>query len=131
MPPIPRRPRSRTEATIQDEIRAACARMPDVTLFRNAVGKMNVSGKWFSYGLGPGSADLVGWLCCAMPRGTIARFLALEVKDPAQPLSKHGKHVAEQEAWLANVRSCGGIAGMVTSVEEAVDLIERGRLWAI
>jgi hypothetical protein len=132
MPRLDRTVKKRTEATIQDEIRAAVAKMPDVTLYRNAVGKMNVAGKWFTYGLGPGSADLVGWIT-VHPTVTlrIARFLALEVKDPAQPLSRHAAHVADQEAWLAHVRSCGGVAGIVTSVEEAVSLIQEAREWRV
>lgn len=138
MPQLDRQKKKVTEATIQDRIRAAVSRMPDVTLYRNVERyiKFGDRGVYVPPGLGPGSADLVGWVRIEAfgrmgERRMIARFLAIEVKDPAQPLSKHASHVADQEAWLAHVRSCGGVAGIVTSVEEAVSLIQGARQWRL
>ena len=64
-----------------------------------------------------GSADLIG---IVMPLG---KFLALEVKRPGEKPSEAQAH------WLALVRKAGGIAGVVTSVEEAISLVESAQQW--
>lgn len=66
------------------------------------------------YGLCVGSADLIGMLA---PQG---RFLALEVKRPGEKPTK------EQELFLELVRKSGGVAAVVTSVEEALAVVGDG-----
>jgi hypothetical protein len=100
-----------------------------------------IQKKWRSlkYGLCEGSADLVGFVrvladgltmgqygqYSAVARVRVPRFLALEVKRP-------GAHpTPEQVAWLEYVRRQGGVAGVVHSAAEAVDLIEEARAWRI
>ena len=103
--------------------------MPDVRLFRNAQGKRQIDGRWFKWGLGDGTSDLVGWLALQAPSGLkVARFLAIEVKVPGKE-NAHPERVEEQRRWLELVKRDGGVAGFVTSVEEAVLLVEEGRVW--
>lgn len=59
-----------------------------------------------------GISDILGVI---PPTG---RFLAVEVKTPAGKLTEH------QLRFLAAVREAGGVAAVVRSVYEAVELIE-------
>lgn len=100
-----------TEAQIQSAIHRAIGSRPDCRLFRNHVGKVcDSQGRWHSFGLAPGSADLVGW--CK------GRFLSIEVK------SATGKVRPDQQRWMDAVNQHGGIAFVARSVEEAVRLLE-------
>jgi len=68
-------------------------------------------------GLFVGSADLIGITgpgCVGHPAG---RFIFLEVKTPNTPTRKH------QKAALALVRSMGGIAEIVKSVEDVTAIL--------
>lgn len=108
------------EKTIQNEIRLALGREPDLTLWRNNTGHANYAtdagDRTVRYGLARGSADLIGVLA---PSG---RFVALEVKRPG------GKLTDEQSMFLALVRKRGGFACVVESVEAARAAIGRARL---
>jgi hypothetical protein len=57
-----------------------------------------------------GSSDLIGITATG-------RFLAIEVKRPGN------KPTPEQRAFIAFVRSFGGVAGVCHSVEEFVELL--------
>ena len=140
MPKIERRAKKVVESTVQDQIVKALSQMPDVVIHRNLVGTYEtVRAGWIKAGLGEGTADLVGWLSVPIgpspgyPFGPsagcrVARFLALEVKRPGGD-NEHKAHEAEQRAWLELVRLRGGVAGIVHSAAEAVDLIEKARRW--
>ncbi len=131
MPTITRTPKRRVESTVLGEIRAWAGTQPDVTLWRNNTGKLkDATGRWVTFGLAEGSADLVGILRCHVHpipfRGVpceVGRFLALEVKRPGE------RARPEQEAWLALVRGMGGVAGVVTSVAEAEALLVDAKGW--
>lgn len=114
---------SNPESVLQAEIRLALGRDPSLVLWRNAVGQAEHvagNGRTFrqAFGLARGSADLVGILA---PSG---RFVALEIKTPT------GRVSPEQTTWLALVRSRGGFAAVVRSVDEAIAAIERARAGA-
>ena len=66
-------------------------------------------------GLPPGSSDLIGILY----REGVGIFVALEVKCPGE------KPRADQLAFLNRIRDLGGISGVVTSVEEALDILRQ------
>jgi len=102
-------PRGEREAVLQGHIRAVlCKAGSPVRLWRNNVGSWkDDAGVWVSYGLGKGSADLVGLIV-----GT-GRFLGVEIKTPT------GRQSDEQKAWAATIRSYGGVAIVLRSVEEA------------
>ena len=131
MPTLTRTPKKRVESTVLAEVRAWAGTQPDLTIWRNNTGKLkDATGRWVTFGLCEGSADLVGFLRCHVQpipwRGvgcSVARFVALEVKQPGK------KARPEQEAWLRLVRDAGGIAGVVTSVDEAERLLLDGRAW--
>jgi hypothetical protein len=101
-----------TEAQIQSTIHRTLAKRPDVRLFRNHVGKVRGSdGRWHTFGLAPGSADLIGW--------AQGRFLSIEVK------SATGRVRPDQQNWMNVVNAHGGIAFVARSAEEAVQLLEQ------
>jgi penicillin-binding protein-related factor A (putative recombinase) len=101
-----------TEAQIQSAIHRTLGSRSDVRLFRNHVGKVrDANGRWHTFGLAPGSADLIGWV-----RG---RFLSIEVK------SATGRVRPDQQTWMNVVNSHGGIAFVARSAGEAVELLEQ------
>lgn len=73
-------------------------------------------------GLCKGSSDIIGWtprvITPEMVGQTVAVFTALEVKT--------GKVVTtdEQKAFVAAVQKAGGIAAVVRSVDEGLDLLK-------
>lgn len=109
----------RLEKTIQNKIRLALGREPDLTLWRNNTGHASYEAEGGArkvrYGLARGSSDLIGILA---PTG---RLIALEVKRPGKSATE------EQLLFLALVRRRGGFAAVVHSVEEARVAVDRAR----
>jgi len=106
-----------SEGEILDAIRVALNQRTGVIVFRNNVG---VANHWnqktervevVRYGLAVGSSDLIGIVG--------GRFMALEVKTPK------GRVTPEQALFQRLVRSMGGFACVVRSVEEAEAAVER------
>ncbi len=98
-----------SEAQLSAAIRDALLATGRVLLWRNNTGKLqDRTGRWVTYGLGVGGADLVGIL-----RGS-GRFVAFEVKTDT------GKLSPEQTAWHRVVNASGGFACVVRSVDEAM-----------
>ena len=108
--------RQTSETTILRAIQGALKLEPGLMLMRNSVCKRG----GYAYGLGPGSADLVGLLrgINGFPSG---RFIALEVKNAT------GTPSDEQLRWLRSVRMHCGFACIVRSVAEAREAIARAR----
>lgn len=131
-----------SEKTIQSKIMLA-ASQTGATVFRNNTGvalaitppyggswskllqtvisfvkKMGGSASPIKYGLTEGSSDLIGWRTITVTPDMVGKpaalFLALEVKTAT------GKPTAEQINFIAAVRSAGGYAGIVRSVDEAI-----------
>lgn len=130
------------EADIQQEIRLALGLEPGLCLWRNNIGAAvhHDSGRPVHYGVGgKGGSDLIGLLTvevstiCDEPEAGVpihvclghltplARFVALEVKRPG------GRVTKEQTDFLELVRSLGGFAAIVRSVDEARAAIQRAR----
>ncbi len=63
-------------------------------------------------GLCVGSSDLIG-----IQSGT-GRIFAMEVK------TKNGRTTKEQESFIETINDAGGIAGVVRSVEDAINLLK-------
>jgi hypothetical protein len=103
------------ETPIMQRIRAALLRTRLLLLWRNMVGTgyATSGGQFVVFGLGKGSADLVGFL-----KGS-GRFFAVEVKTPAGRLSK------PQRAWHRAVRGMGGFCAVARSPAEALGALER------
>ena len=112
-----------TEHEIQQRIRLACAGPGCSTrLWRNNVGRLlDAQGRPVTFGLCPGSADLIGYvpltITPSMVGMQIAVFTGVEVKRPGC------RPTTQQSQWLEAVRAAGGIAGVATSVEEAQALL--------
>ena len=111
------------ETTLQQQIRLAVGTRSDLKLFRNQVGSLPDprTGRLVTFGLAKGSADLIGWRTVTvtpeMVGQRIAVFTSLEIKTPSGRLSPAQTH------WLHAVRSAGGIAGVVRSVPDALQII--------
>jgi len=101
------------ETILQNQIRLAISQhLPHITLWRNETGSLKApNGRMVHFGLCPGSADLIGII---RPQG---QFLALEVKLPGQYPRRDQKH------FLEHVRSMGGVAHVVTSVQQTLSLL--------
>lgn len=114
------------EQSILKRIMLACSR-GNSRLWRNNCGQLqDKDGRWIRYGIAnPGGADLIGWTSVTvtpeMIGKRIALFTALEVKGPK------GRATKEQEAFIANVKRSGGIAGIVRSADEAISLLTGAR----
>jgi hypothetical protein len=107
-------------------IEAALNRLPGVRVARNNnlgpvvpyVRRLQPDIRPIRAGLGDGSADLVGIV--RLHTG-IGRAFVLEVKRAGE------KPKPDQARWLGVVRSLGGFAAVVHSVEEALAAVERCR----
>lgn len=106
-----------SEARVLAEIRLALGREPGLRLFRNNVGKLrDGEGRVVTFGLHPGSGDLIGWRSVVvtpdMLGRTLAVFVSIEVKDKGRP-------TPEQRAWAAAVTAAGGFAGVARTPDDA------------
>jgi hypothetical protein len=99
------------EKKLLNEIILAASEL-GVPLWRNNVGVTTTDkGHRIRYGLGTGSADLIGIL---PPDG---RFFAVEVKTENTPLAAH------QKQWIEAIRKHGGRAVVARSVEDVTRAI--------
>ena len=110
-----------SEQAIQQRIRLACSRGP-TRLWRNNTGRLrDERGQLVTFGLCPGSADLIGYRSVVvtpdMVGQQLAVFAAVEVKTPT------GRPTPEQTTFLEHVAAAGGLAGIARSVEDAEALL--------
>ncbi len=114
-----------SESRIQAQIRAVLSsREAKSRVWRNSVGGAKLAdGSYIKYGLGVGSADLIGIfkriITPEMVGEEFGQFVAVEVKTAIGRLSD------EQKAWLKTVKAFGGIAEVCRSAEDAKILLER------
>ena len=113
---------TRHEADLYGPIMLALSRA-GARVFRNHVGvadhlDADGSQRKVRHGLPPGSSDLIGWT----PDG---RFLSVEVKRTGWR-SPPAWRATPQAAWLRAVAQSGGVAMVVTSVEQALDGLATG-----
>jgi len=106
-----------TEKRLQAEILKIIGSHPDFRLFRNNTGNITMlDGRRIQFGLCVGSADLIGLqkikITEDMVGQEIARFISIEVK------SEKGKLKPEQENWLEFINSFGGMAVVVSELDE-------------
>lgn len=124
-----------SEADIQARILLAVGALPDVRLFRNTVGEgwqgtvltrhgdtiALRNARYVTFGLAPGSADLIGWrrrLITAADVGSVfAQFTGVEVK------TTKGRAADKQRHFLDVVTNAGGCAGIARSPDDARDLL--------
>jgi hypothetical protein len=113
------------ETTILQRIRLALGRVPGLRLFRNNVGGLkDQQGRFVSFGLHPGSADLIGWRTVTitpdMVGQRLAVFASVEVKTAT------GKVRPDQANWQQQVTDAGGLAFVARSPEEAAKFFTPG-----
>lgn len=109
---------AKLERPVLDEIRLT--RLDGVVLWRNGIGYGTPPGcnHLIWYGLPEGSADLIG-ICDG-------RFVSIEVKRPGRDTTAKARR-EKQRLWRELVRSRGGFATVVRSVDEYVAAIGRCR----
>lgn len=105
--------------------------VPGVTAWRNNTGAVTVPAeggtkrRFVRFGE-PGMSDIIGWKTWRPQRDGVghilvlpllAIFLALEVKRPGASATP------TQVAFIESVRAAGGIAAVVTSVDEALTAV--------
>lgn len=114
------------ERNIQARVMLALGSRPEIRIFRNQVGFGYVgeppNQRRVSFGLMPGSGDLIGWRTRVITAEDIGRkfaqFLSVEVKSDTGTPSK------EQLRWANVVRECGGIAIITRDPKIALEQIE-------
>jgi hypothetical protein len=130
------------ETTILQRIRLAIGRIPGLRMFRQNVGKAWMgqvikqtpeyivlkNPRFVSFGLHPGSADLIGWKSVTITHDmvgkTVAVFASVEVKTPT------GAVKTDQANWRAQVEEAGGIAIVARSEQDALAGLTSRRLRA-
>lgn len=105
------RPRRHEESDALKAIRETVVASGRAVLWRNNGGVATYGAARVRYGLGLGSADLIGLL---VPSG---RGLAIEVK------SARGRLSSEQMAWRGAWERAGGLYVLARTPEEALDAI--------
>lgn len=119
------------EINVRNRIRLAAGKIPGLILFNNPCGvgwvgeqlkylpgEMLILGapRKITYGLAPGSADLIGWesvvITPQMVGSQIARFVGAEIK------AAKGRVSQSQAQFLAAVSAAGGRAEVLRSEED-------------
>lgn len=111
------------ETPLLAAIRIELGKRPAVRVFRNNNGVLqDRHGNYVTYGLGPGTSDLIGWTIVMVTPQMIGRrlavFTALEVKRP-----KGGRRTLEQKSFISTVLKHGGLAGFARSIDEAYAIL--------
>jgi hypothetical protein len=117
-----RKPRMPTETDLVGRIRKAVCAQPGAFVTRNNVGRFGA----VQFGLGEGSADLVGCVTIRVMGWAVARTFALEIKLPGRERA-NPERIAKQRAWLDALIKRGGYGEMVSSVDEALAAVKRAR----
>jgi hypothetical protein len=132
MPPV-----AASEAEVLRAIMAGLGARSDMRIFRNHVGAgwtgraitssrreivMIANAQRCTFGLAPGSSDLIGWrsieITPDMVGKRVAVFVAIETKSP------RGRVTPEQHAFLDTATRMGALAGVARSVDDATKILE-------
>jgi hypothetical protein len=123
-----------SETSLQSRILRALGSQPHIRLFRNQCGfgyvgtrvsrqdhgiMMLANARPVTFGLHPGSSDLIGWRQLVVTPDMVGRrlavFLGVEVKTDTGRLQRH------QQNWQHVVRQHGGIA-IVARTDDPIQL---------
>lgn len=120
-----------TENEVQARVMLAIGRAPGVRIFRNTVGEgwhgevvhrdagtvTLAHPRRVTFGLCPGSSDLIGWRTLTVTPEMIglriAQFIGPEVKTAT------GRLRDDQRTFVDAVNAAGGLAGVVRSADDA------------
>lgn len=100
-----------SETDIKKAIQVAIVKLGHRLWVNNCGALKDATGRYVTYGLSPGSSDLIGMT-------STGRFLAIEVKEPGSYTK--ADHLKRQEDFIAMVRLMGGIGFFARSVDEAL-----------
>lgn len=107
------------ETKIQRKIQTALS-VGNLRLFRNSVGFDKTNR--VQYGLCVGSSDLIGFHTRTITPDDVGKqiavFVAMEVK------TESGRVSPDQKRFIEFVKNAGGIAGVVRSVSDAINLLD-------
>jgi hypothetical protein len=112
-----------SEADILARSLLAVGALPGIRLSRNNTGAaMDRTGRLVRYGLfQPGGSDVIGFKSVIITREMVGRpaaiFTAMEAK------TEGGRFRPGQREFLQMVRDAGGIAGVIRSPEDALNLV--------
>lgn len=106
------------EMTVKALVRLELGRDPEIKLHNNPVGRVFFKGDWITYGLSPGSGDLIGYhsviVTPEMVGQRVAIFASVETKR-----RQGGRKGEKQVNWAEQITAAGGIAGFANSPEAA------------
>ena len=113
-----------SEAELQQQIRLLSK--GNVRLFRFQCGHFELAdGRRITVGV-PGMSDLQGWKSVLVTQDMVGKrvaiYTALEIKTPGHRTKKD--RLEKQLAFIETVKSHGGIAAMVDSVDKAKELLK-------
>lgn len=139
IPLTPKPERPQLESGVLAKARAELSGLPHMLVARNNSGALkDATGRLVRYGLGDGSADLIGCVSVALyariihpfPDGSgysiesrkvrVGVYVAIEMKRPGKTATP------EQRAWLDLYASRGAITGVAHSAEEALQIVHDG-----
>ena len=111
------------------DIRLDLGAEPHVRMFRNNNGVwQDKAGNWVTYGLGPGTSDLIGFrevlITPEMVGRTVAVFSAIEVKRKGRRTTKK-KRFEQQRDFIHMVIHHGGLAGFARSPDDARQILNQ------
>lgn len=126
-----------SEKKISDKIRLELSRRYGMPIFTNPSGTgwlgrfmrkdgdsiVLLGARPISFGLMPGSPDLVGWKPIVIQPEDVGKKVAVFVGIEVKAL--HGRFRAEQIRFLERLEQDGALCGVARSVEDAVTIIER------
>ena len=113
-----------SESDIQQQVRLLSR--GNVRLFRFQCGHFELKdGRRITVGV-PGMSDLIGWRSVTVTQDMVGKrvaiYCALEIKSPGHSTKKD--RLEKQLAFIATVKEHGGIAALVTSQEQAMELLK-------
>ncbi len=92
-------------------------------VFRNQVGRYKKpDDSYITYGLVPGSSDLIGWYSTVITQDMVGRKIALFTAVECKSLG--GELTESQEQFLEVVRGAGGIGVVASESMQAVRQVE-------
>lgn len=107
-----------SEKQTQREILLALGSRPDVRMFKNPQGFFVSEQGWrITYGLHPGSSDLIGFRTLTILPEHVGRRVAVFVG--AEIKTESGRVRPNQLVWQSVVRNFGGIAEVLRSTDDA------------
>lgn len=100
----------------------------NVRMFRNNVGRYKDGhGNYVTYGLGPGTSDLVGWESVLITPDLVGKivpiFTAIECKRADARTDR--RRLEQQTNFISAVRNVGGLGGFATSINEACEILNQ------